>query len=183
MDVEFLAVEHYGGSFYGKRIAIFIGRKFFYKRVFAVLHPSSFGPIDIISTVLTDNSTIFDALSLVRPFCSFLVDSVIKKYEDISQDDIEATIGDFWEFLDFPNMTIINNTTITENKDLNLVIKDKYNLCNIKISKDDLEEENLDKLINTAKIICNSYYLERSQITLEDIKFVLQVNKLFGEEE
>ena len=138
---------------------------------------------NIISTVLTDNSTIFDALSLVRPFCSFLVDSVIKKYEDISQDDIETTIGDFWEFLDFPNMTIINNTTITENKDLNLVIKDKYNLCNIKISKDDLEEENLDKLINTAKIICNSYYLERSQITLEDIKFVLQVNKLFGEEE
>ena len=138
---------------------------------------------NIISTVLTDNSTIFDALSLVRPFCSFLVDSVIKKYEDISQDDIETTIGNFWEFLDFPNMTIINNTTITENKDLNLVIKDKYNLCNIKISKDDLEEENLDKLINTAKIICNSYYLERSQITLEDIKFVLQVNKLFGEEE
>lgn len=138
---------------------------------------------NIITTVLTDNSTIFDALSLVRPFCSFLVDSVIKKYEDISQDDIETTIGDFWEFLDFPNMTIINNTTITENKDLNLVIKDKYNLCNIKISKDDLEEENLDKLINTAKIICNSYYLERSQITLEDIKFVLQVNKLFGEEE
>ena len=138
---------------------------------------------NIISTVLTDNSTIFDALSLVRPFCSFLVDSIIKKYEDISQEDIEFTIGDFWEFLDFPNMTIINNTTITENKDLNLVIKDKYNLCNIKISKDDLEEENLDKLINTAKIICNSYYLERSQITLEDIKFVLQVNKLFGEEE
>ena len=138
---------------------------------------------NIITTVLTDNSTIFDALSLVRPFCSFLVDSIIKKYEDISQEDIEFTIGDFWEFLDFPNMTIINNTTITENKDLNLVIKDKYNLCNIKISKDDLEEENLDKLINTAKIICNSYYLERSQITLEDIKFVLQVNKLFGEEE
>ena len=138
---------------------------------------------NIISTVLTDNSTIYEALSLVKPFCSFLVDSVIKKYEDISQEDIETTIGDFWEFLEFPNMTIINNTSITENKDLSLVIKDKYNLCNIKISKDDLEEENLDKLINTAKIICNSYYLDRSQITLEDIKFVLQVNKLFGEEE
>ena len=138
---------------------------------------------NIISTVLTDNSTIFDALSLVRPFCSFLVDSIIKKYEDISQEDIEFTIGDFWEFLDFPNMTIINNATITENKDLSLVIKDKYNLCNIKISKEDLEEENLDKLINTAKIICYSYYLKRSQITLEDIKFVLQVDKLFGEEE
>ena len=138
---------------------------------------------NIISTVLTDNSTIYEALSLVKPFCSFLVDSVIKKYEDISQEDIETTIGDFWEFLEFPNMTIINNSSITENKDLSLVIKDKYNLCNIKISKDDLEEENLDKLINTTKIICNSYYLEKSQITLEDIKFVLQVNKLFGEEE
>ena len=138
---------------------------------------------NIISNVLTDNSSIFDTLSLVKSFCSFLVDSVIKKYEDISQEDIETTIGEFWEFLDFPNMTIINNTTITENKDLSLVIKDKYNLCNIKISKEDLEEENLDKLINTTKIICNSYCLENSQITLEDIKFVLQVNKLFGEEE
>ena len=76
-----------------------------------------------------------------------------------------------------------NNTTITENKYLSLVIKDKYNLCNMKINRDDLEEDNLDKLINTAKIICNSYYLENSQITLEDIKFVLQFDKLFGEEE
>ncbi len=138
---------------------------------------------DIISKTLNDNSTIYEALSLIRPFCSFLVDSVIKKYEDISQEDIETTIGEFWEFLDFPNMNIINNTTITENKDLSLVIKDKYNLCNIKINRDDLEEDNLDKLINTAKIICNSYYLENSQITLEDIKFVLQFDKLFGEEE
>lgn len=138
---------------------------------------------NIISTVLTDNSNIFDALSLVKPFCSFLVDSVIKKYEDISQEDIETTIGEFWDFLEFPNITIINNTSITENKDLSLVIKDKYNLCNIKISKEDLQEDNLDKLINTIRIICNSYYLENSQITLEDIKFVLQVNNLFGEEE
>lgn len=138
---------------------------------------------NIISNVLTDHSTIYDALSLIKPFCSFLVDSVIKKYEDISQEDIETTIGDFWEFIEFPNITIINNATITEDKDLSLVIKDKYNLCNIKFNKEDLDEENLDKLINTTKIICNSYSLENSQITLEDIKFVLQVNKMFGEEE
>jgi len=138
---------------------------------------------NIISNVLTDHSTIYDALSLIKPFCSFLVDSVIKKYEDISQEDIETTIGDFWEFIEFPNITIINNATITEDKDLSLVIKDKYNLCNIKFNKEDLDEENLDKLINTTKIICNSYSLENSQITLEDIKFVLQVSKMFGEEE
>ena len=120
---------------------------------------------------------------MIKPFCSFLVDSVIKKYEDISQEDIETTIGDFWEFIEFPNITIINNATITEDKDLSLVIKDKYNLCNIKFNKEDLDEENLDKLINTTKIICNSYSLENSQITLEDIKFVLQVSKMFGEEE
>ena len=138
---------------------------------------------NIISNVLTDNSTIYDALSLIKPFCSFLVDSVIKKYEDISQEDIETTIGDFWDFIEFPNITIINNATITDDKDLSLIIKDKYNLCNIKFNKEDLDEENLDKLINTTKIICNNYCLENSQITLQDIKFVLQVSKMFGEEE
>ena len=138
---------------------------------------------NVISTVLNENSTIFAALNLVKPFCNFLVDSIIKKYEDISQDDIEITLGEFRNYIDFPNLNIINNTSISEDKDLSLVIKDKYNLSNIKISKEDLSEENLDKLINSAKIICNSYYLENSKLTLDDVKFVLQVDKMFGEEE
>jgi len=137
---------------------------------------------NIISTELNKNSTIFDALSLINPFYSFLVDAIIKKYEDIQQDDIKAMIKDFREFIEFPNINIINNTKIVEDKDMALAIKDKYNLCNINVAREDLQIENIDKLKIIVNIICTNKYLEASKVELDDIKYVLQATKILEED-
>lgn len=136
---------------------------------------------NIIATTLDDSSTIYDVLLLICPFYSFLVNSIIEEFPDITQDDIQETIVKFRRFIKYPKITIINNVKILEEKDIVMMIKDKYNLCNINITKEDLDEENLSNLITVVNTICENSYIENSKITLEDIEFLLQANKILVE--
>ena len=131
-----------------------------------------------ITEKLTDSSTVYDALKLASMFYSFLVKIIIKQYEDISQEDIVKMINDFDKFVYYSNLTIINNIKITDNKDIAMIIKDKYNLCNINIEKGDFDEDNIDSLIVTAGNICEYNYILNSKITLDDIKFVISAKKI-----
>ena len=136
---------------------------------------------NIISTALNENSTIYDVLLLVCKFYSFLVNAIINEYPDIAQDEMQDTIEKCRRFIKYPRITIINNLKITDDKDILLMIKDKYNLCNINITKGDLEEENLPNLITTVSNICEYNYILNSKVTLQDIQFLLQAIKIVEE--
>ena len=61
------------------------------------------------------------------------------------------------------------------------MIKDKYNLCNINITKEDLEEDNVSNLLTIVNNICGYNYIANSKTTLEDIQFILQAKKILEE--
>ena len=136
---------------------------------------------NILSTMLNDSSTIYDALLLACQFYSFLVNCTIEEFPDIMQDEIQETIERYRRFIKYPKTTIINNVKMLEDKDIILMIKDKYNLCNIIITKEDLEEENVPNLITIVNNICEYNYIVNSKTNLEDIKFLLQANKILEE--
>lgn len=133
---------------------------------------------DKIATMLTDNSTIYDALFLAGSFYTFLVEAIINEFPDIPEKEINQTVAEIRKFITSPYITIINNVTIKEDKDMALMIKDKYNLFNINISKADLDETAIGALINTVESIVNAYNLENSGLELEDVKFLLKANKI-----
>lgn len=136
---------------------------------------------NILSSILDDGSTIYNALLLACQFYSFLVNCTIEEFPDIMQDDIQDTIEKFRKFIKYPKITIINNVKISEDKDMVLMIKDKYNLCDINITKEDLEEENLPNLLTMVNNICEYNYIVNSKTNLEDIKFLLQANRILEE--
>ena len=134
---------------------------------------------NIIKSELKDSSTIYDAFLLIRNFYSFLVDKIIKQYEDMEQEEIAKLIKEFKDFTNYPNITIINNLKISDEKDIALVIKDKYSLCNINITRGDFEEENIQSMITTVKNICDNTYLENSIVNIDDVKYLMEANKIF----
>lgn len=136
---------------------------------------------NIINSVLNDGSTIYDALFLICQFYSFLVNSIIEEFPDIMQEEIYDTINKYRTFIKYPKITIINNIKMLEDKDIILMIKDKYNLCNINITKEDLEDENISNLISSVNTICENNYILNSKTTLQDIQFILQANKILEE--
>lgn len=137
---------------------------------------------DVFSTELTDASTIYDALLLASTFYSFLVNTIIKQYEDMEQGQIMKFIEEFRSFVEFPNIATINNIKISDKKDIALVIKDKYNLCNISLEKGDFSEDNINSIATTANCICNYNYINECKLSLEDIKFILEASKILEQE-
>lgn len=133
---------------------------------------------DKIATMLTDNSTIYDALFLAGSFYTFLVEAIINEFPDIPEKEINETVAEIRKFITSPYITIINNVTIKEDKDMALMIKDKYNLFNINISKADLDDSAIGALINTVDSIVNAYNLENSGLNLDDVKYILKANKI-----
>ena len=136
---------------------------------------------NIIKTELNESSTIYDALLLICQFYSFLVNSTIEQFPDIMQDAIQETIEKFKRFIKYPRITIINNVKIHEDKDMVLMIKDKYNLCNLNITKEDLEEDNVSNLLTIVNNICEYNYIDNCKLNLEDIQFILQASKILEE--
>ncbi|MBR6034185.1 MAG: hypothetical protein IKP28_05595 [Clostridia bacterium] len=137
---------------------------------------------NIIAENLNEASTIYDVLLLISVFYSFLVKVIIKQYEDMDQEQIAAMITEFRQFVNFSNTTVLNNIKIAEDKDIALVIKDKYNLCNINLEKGDFSEENIENIIATANNICEYNYIINSRLGLEDIKFVMESDKILERE-
>ena len=136
---------------------------------------------DKFATMLTDNSTIYDALFLAGSFYTFLVETIINEFPDIPEKEINETVSAIRKFITSPYITILNNVTIKEDKDMALMIKDKYNLFKINITKTDLDETAIGALINTVNTIVNAYNLENSGLELEDAKFILKANKILEE--
>ena len=73
---------------------------------------------------------------------------VKKTNKDITQDEIDNFIKEFKENVSSPYFTIINNIKILEEKDIALIIKDRYRLLNFNIEKGDISEDNLDNILS-----------------------------------
>lgn len=131
-----------------------------------------------IATVLTDNSTMYDAIFLASSFYTFLVETIMKEFPDVEEHEINEVVEKIREFITSPYINVINNITIKEEKDIALTIKDKYNLFNINITKADLEETVIGDLINTVTSILNAYNLEKSGLKLDEVKYMLDANKI-----
>ena len=58
------------------------------------------------------------------------------------------------------------------------IIKDKYNLLNVNLTKEDLEGDNLDSLIESLNTLEIFYYINKNGINLDDIKDLIEFKKL-----
>ena len=133
---------------------------------------------DKIANVLTDQSTLYDALYLASSFYKYLFRKIIGEDKEIPENELNEKIGEIKEFLHWPYFTILNNIKINEEKDIMLIIKDRYNLLNINITKEDLEVDNLDNLISLLSRCETYFYLKEKNINLEEVEDIYELKKI-----
>ena len=109
------------------------------------------------------------------------MDCIIKNDKEIEQTEIDKKINELIEFVKFPYFTIINNIYIDENKDIALIIKDRYKLLNFNIEKDDLAEDNLDNLLNLLEKIKINYAIKKAGLNIEEIISICNFKKVIEE--
>ena len=133
---------------------------------------------DTVLMKLNDNPTISDALNLASSFYNYLVFCIRERDKELSEEELEKAIEKIREFVKWPYATIINKIGLIEEKDLLLLIKDRYQLLNINISREDLDTDNLDVLVVITGNIETGHNIRINKIDAEEIGYVCEFKKI-----
>lgn len=131
-----------------------------------------------IYSKLNDNSSLSDVLYLVSCFYKYLFNCIKDEKKEMPENEIEEFIEELREFRKWPYCTLLNNIGILEEKDLLLIIKDKYQLLNINLTKEDLQEDNIDYLINIIKAIILNDNIKKNNMTVQEIEEMCELKKI-----
>lgn len=100
-----------------------------------------------IMQTIDDTSSILDVLKLGSSEYGFMAKAIIKKNDEITDKELGDLVKEIRNFIDFTRFSVINYVQISDKKDLAIIIKDKYKLFGIQVSKENFQEDNIDDLI------------------------------------
>ena len=138
-----------------------------------------------ISKVLSNlnkNITIADVLHLYYSFDYFKKMAIQKAYETNSYDEIIQYSNNFDLYAMDSTNIIITGIPAFEESNIPRIISNKYRLCNINITENELEEENLKSLLNKITLILRVKKVEDSSTSIEKIWFMTWVEKMISKE-
>lgn len=135
-----------------------------------------------IYTDLNENSTIKDVLVLASSFYHFLKVCIIEK-NDNTIEEKEDEIIELIEFVNNPYNSFINNISITEEKDIKLIIKDRYKLLDFNITKENIEDGERETLIATLKNLKESQNIKQSGLTISQISDLCNIKEVLEKQQ
>jgi len=134
--------------------------------------------IEKIKEKVKEDSTIKEMGKVISGFYKYLFVSMIENNKEIEEQEILNQIQEFEDFIDFPYNTISESIILMEEKEIPLIIKDRYSLFDIKITKEQLDENGIDVLIKDLEKIENYYYIQKTNINLEKIDALCRIKKI-----
>ena len=131
-----------------------------------------------ISKSINDASKLLDVLKLGSFYYGFLARTIIKKNPEIEGNEIEKMISDLRKFVEWTDFSVINNISVSEKKEIAIVIKDRYKLFGMVLTKDDFGEANIEDLIKQTQIITEYNNIQNSSVKLEDIQYAMKAREV-----
>jgi len=132
---------------------------------------------DKIYRYTNETSSINDLLSIACSNYLYIVNCI---KESNNNRDFDKEQESLMEFILSPYNTIIMNILPNDEKDISLIISDRYKLSNFNLIKDNLtQEEYLDEIINNAKKI-DIYNKIVLKISYENINFIIKAKDILG---
>lgn len=127
---------------------------------------------------IDNTSKILDVLKFASYYHGFLARSIIKKYPEIIEEDINKMIDEFIKFVRLNEFSVINNIEIENKKEISIIIKDKYKLFGMDLSKENFSTDNIELLTKDTEIINNYNNIEKSGISIEEIQFIIEAKEI-----
>lgn len=99
--------------------------------------------------------------------------------KEANLEDIELSMNNLQNLLLSPYNTLINNININDRNNLEKIIVERYNLSSIKINSSNVEDSNaIQSIIDDINRIMRANVIKNSEISLEDIEFICNINEL-----
>lgn len=127
---------------------------------------------------LDETSSLFDVLEFASSYYGYMAKAMIKNNEDITDKEIGEKAEEVRKFINFSNITVINHVNISDTKDLSIIIKDKYKLLGMQISKENFEEDSIEDFIRKVKIINNYNNIQKSKFSIKDLEYIMSVKEM-----
>ena len=127
---------------------------------------------------IDETSSILDVLKLGSYYYGFMAKEIIKKYPEITDKELGELSKKIRDFVTFSNFSVINYVKISDKKELSIIIKDKYKLFGLQVSKENFNEENIDDLIKKVKILTNYNNILKSKFSVKDLEYVIIVKEM-----
>lgn len=128
-----------------------------------------------IMQTIDDTSSILDVLKLGSSEYGFMAKAIIMKNDEITDKELSDLVKEIRDFIDFTRFSVINYVQISDKKDLAVIIKDKYKLFGIQVSKENFQEDSIDDLIKKVKVINNYNNIQKSNISVGELQYVVTV--------
>ena len=127
---------------------------------------------------IDETSSILDVLKIGSHYYGFMAKEIIKKYPEITDKELGEMAKNIRDFITFSNFTVINYIKISDKKELSVIIKDKYKLFGMQLSKENFQEGNIDDLMRKVKIINNYNNIVKSKFSIQDLEYILVTKEL-----
>lgn len=113
---------------------------------------------------LDESTTIYDLFVLSISNYNYLI-----KKENLD-------INKLNNFITSPRINILKTILINEEKDISMLILDRYNILGLELKKEQLSKDNLDNLIKNIETILINIEMEELNISVNRIKFIKEAN-------
>ena len=135
-----------------------------------------------VMSILSNTLTIMDLLNLYYSFDYFKKLAISKAYNTTNFEEISKYSEAFDLFAMNTTNIIIAGLPVFDERNIAMIIANKYNLNSIRLTEEDLSEDNLVNLLNKILLILRINKIENSKITIEKIWFIVQVDKIMSNE-
>ena len=133
-----------------------------------------------VMAILSNTLTIMDLLNLYYSFDYFKKLAISKAYNTTNFEEISKYSEAFDLFAMNTTNIIIAGLPVFDERNIAIIIANKYNLNSIRLTEEDLSEDNLVNLLNKILLILRINKIENSKITIEKIWFIVQVDKIMS---
>jgi len=127
---------------------------------------------------IDETSSILDVLKMGSYYYGFMAKEIIKKYPEITDKELGEMAQNIRDFITFSNFTVINYIKISDKKELSVIIKDKYKLFGMQLSKENFQEDSIEDLIKKVKIINNYNNILKSKFSVQDLEYIMSAKEL-----
>lgn len=135
-----------------------------------------------VLNVLSNTMSVSDVLNLYYSHDYFKKIALQNIYNLKDYETILSYSENFDLFAMNPTNIIMEGVSIFRETNIAEIIANKYRLNNIKITEDDLSEENLTNLLNKILLILRLNNINNSNISVEELWFIVEVEKIINKE-
>ena len=133
---------------------------------------------DTIYNQVSDDTSYYVLLSLVTLDFNYFVKLLKEQKDNITMEDIDNNLNKLFKFVYGNELNIVNNISISEDKNIAQIISDRYRLININVNEEKISEEAIDSYLKSLGNLILSYDIAKNNINVEELDYIMYVDKM-----